>query len=168
MEKQLEKVENLKLEGLDSLELSSAEAYRKACAKLLMVKHVMKEIQEMFAPIKNKTHSAWKESVAQEKKYLSALQEAEMVLRDKINEYAASQEEEPLRAPDISYRNDWKFKVTDELLVPREFLQINEPMIRERVKSLGPIAKIPGVEIWQEKSVVAGAGSSPVLLLNNY
>lgn len=170
MDKQIAKVPEHAIEKVSEhakfLELRSPEIYRLACARLLTVKRLIKEVQDTFSPIKNKTHAAWKESVAQEKKYLSELQEAEKTLREKINDYASR--EDDLETPDISYRNDWRFKVVNEELVPREFLEVDESRIRERVKSLGPVAQIPGVEVWQEKTVVASAGALLESAINTY
>lgn len=152
MDNKIEKIEKLEIESI-SCDLVSVETYRKACAILMMIKSLIKEIQDTFSPIKSKAHATWKEAVSQENRHLTKLYEAEKTLKDKINEYASREEE--LSCEGVSYRNDWKFRVVDEELVPREFLIINEPLIRERIKALGPIVQIPGVEIWQEKNVIA-------------
>jgi len=153
MENQIEKIAKLRLDELGSYELDSAENYRKACAMLLMIKALSKEVQETFSPIKTKAHAAWKEALDQERRHSAVLAQAEKILREKINEYAANADD--LAAENISYRNDWKFRISDERMVPREFLEVSESRIRERVRALGPVATIPGVEIWQEKNVVA-------------
>lgn len=153
MENKLEEISALAANGVADYEIDSPESYRRACARLLMVRRLIHEIQSAFGPIKTKTHAAWKETVSQEKHYLEDAQVVEKILRSRINEWA-SMEDVDLAAENISYRNDWKFRVTDEALVPREFLTVSETLIRERVRSLGPVIQIPGVEIWQERNVV--------------
>lgn len=154
MENQIEKIAHLKLEELKSYRLDCSENYRKACAMLLMVKAFTQKVQCTFIPIKSAAHDAWKETIAAEKKHLDSFLQAEKILRQKINDYAAH--EEDLEAENISFRSDWKFRVLDEDVVPREFLEVSEKLIRERVRALGPVAEIPGIEIWQEKNVVVG------------
>jgi len=56
----------------------------------------------------------------------------------------------------ISMREVWKFRIVDESLIPREFLKPDEVKIGGYVRSMKSSAKIPGVEIYREKSVVAG------------
>lgn len=48
------------------------------------IKALKKDVEETFGPIKKKTHEAWKESVAQEKRHLEPLEAAEKVVRGKV------------------------------------------------------------------------------------
>ncbi len=48
------------------------------------IKALKKDVEETFGPIKKKTHEAWKESVAQEKKHLEPLEAAEKMIRGKV------------------------------------------------------------------------------------
>ncbi len=48
----------------------------------------------------------------------------------------------------------WVFKITDEKLVPREFLMVDEKKIREAIRMGARSKHIPGVEIYQEAKVV--------------
>lgn len=57
----------------------------------------------------------------------------------------------------ISYREVWKFRVTDPALVPREYLAIDEQKIGGVVRALKGAATIPGIQAYAEK--VASAGS---------
>jgi hypothetical protein len=51
----------------------------------------------------------------------------------------------------ISYREVWKFRVTNVALVPREFLAVDETKIGGVVRAMKGLAKIPGVEVYSEK-----------------
>jgi hypothetical protein len=65
----------------------------------------------------------------------------------------------PRSAPDVkgvSVRSVWRWRVADERLVPREYLTIDEQKIGGVVRALKGQARIPGVEVFEEKSVVAG------------
>jgi len=53
----------------------------------------------------------------------------------------------------ISYRDAWKYRIVDESKVPREYLCLDERKIGGVVRSLKGDAKIPGVEIYSEKTV---------------
>ncbi len=52
----------------------------------------------------------------------------------------------------ITTREDWVFEITDPLLVPRMYLQVNEVSVRLAVKS--GERTIPGVRIFLEESLV--------------
>ena len=56
----------------------------------------------------------------------------------------------------LSTRDVWRFEVTDEALVPREYLSVDERKIRGVVNSLKGSARIPGVRVYCEKSLAAG------------
>ncbi len=45
-------------------------------------------------------------------------------------------------------RMDWTFEVTDETQIPREYLMVNERLIRDKVKA--GIRQIPGVRIFEK------------------
>jgi hypothetical protein len=53
--------------------------------------------------------------------------------------------------PEVSglhLRERWLFEVTDPKLVPREFLMVDERLVRAEVNAKESLAKIPGVRIW--------------------
>lgn len=51
----------------------------------------------------------------------------------------------------ISYREVWKFRVTNAALVPREYLSVDEQKIGGVVRAMKGAAKIPGVEVYAER-----------------
>lgn len=48
----------------------------------------------------------------------------------------------------VQLRERWLFEVTDPSAVPREFLMVDERLIRAEVNTKESLAKIPGVRIW--------------------
>ncbi len=64
---------------------------------------------------------------------------------------------EPPKVAGIVMREAWKFEVTDPALVPREYLSVDEKKIRAVVQALKGDAKIPGVRVYSEQQVAAGA-----------
>lgn len=57
----------------------------------------------------------------------------------------------------ISFRQGFSFRVLDEKMVPREFLMVDESRVRRVVDALGMDARIPGIEIFPDTTVAAGA-----------
>lgn len=64
------------------------------------VKALIKEVTDTFGPIKQKTHSAWKEAVAQEKKHLDPLEAADKSLKDKMGQYLLVEQAERQKETD--------------------------------------------------------------------
>lgn len=52
----------------------------------------------------------------------------------------------------VSFRSTWKWRLTDEARLPRQYLQPNEKAIAAVVRAMGPKALIPGVEVYEERS----------------
>jgi hypothetical protein len=62
------------------------------------------------------------------------------------------------KAAQIAFTKMWKFRVIDPSLVPRAYLTVDEQKIGQYVRAMKESAeKIPGVEIYSEDSVRAGA-----------
>jgi len=57
-----------------------------------------------------------------------------------------------------STRTGWNFKVMKPELVPREYLVVNEKLIREVVCKKDGVREIPGVAIYEEESLSVRAG----------
>lgn len=59
----------------------------------------------------------------------------------------------------LSFRDEWKFEITDPDAIPREYLCVDEQKLRKVVKALGKAASnIAGIRVYSEKVVNAGAG----------
>lgn len=57
----------------------------------------------------------------------------------------------------VATREVWKFTVTDPALVPREYCVVDEARIRKVVAALKGDTTIPGVRVYAEKTIAAGA-----------
>lgn len=64
---------------------------------------------------------------------------------------------EPPKVAGVATREVWKFTVTDAALVPREYCVVDEAKIRKVVAALKGDTTIPGVRVYAEKSIAAGA-----------
>jgi hypothetical protein len=53
----------------------------------------------------------------------------------------------------ISGRTNWKYRIVDESLVPREYLSIDPMKVGAVVRSQKGMTKIPGIEVYPESSV---------------
>lgn len=61
-------------------------------------------------------------------------------------------------AKGISAREEWDFEIVDANAVPREYLMIDEKVIRAMVKARKGQTKIPGVRVFSRKNLAARAG----------
>lgn len=57
----------------------------------------------------------------------------------------------------VNMRDAWLFEITDPNLVPREYLVVDESKIRKIVGALKGDTTIPGVRVYSEKRMAAGA-----------
>lgn len=65
-------------------------------------------------------------------------------------------EKQAQKVDGIKISEQWKFEITNPMLVPREFCKPDESAIRSVVKATKGMKQIPGVRIWSEKGVAAG------------
>ncbi len=66
----------------------------------------------------------------------------------------------PKAAPSVSgikQRKVWKWRLTDENAVPREYMVVDEQKIGAVVRSLGDKAKIAGIEVYED-TIVSASG----------
>ena len=61
---------------------------------------------------------------------------------------------EVYKPDNISYRENWKFKITDEKKIPREFLTPDLKKLGEYTRAMKGQGSIPGVAIYSEKSTI--------------
>lgn len=59
------------------------------------------------------------------------------------------------KVPGMSIRENWKFRITNEKLIPREYLKADEVKIGQVVRAMKSAANIPGIEIYNE-GVISG------------
>jgi phosphoenolpyruvate-protein kinase (PTS system EI component) len=65
------------------------------------------------------------------------------------------QREQP-KIAGIAIPKIWTFEITDEDLIPREYLIVDESRIRRVVTALKGDTKIPGVRVFEQKRISAG------------
>jgi hypothetical protein len=56
----------------------------------------------------------------------------------------------------ISMRENWKFRIVNEKLIPREYLKVDDVKIGAIVRALKGATNIPGIEAYNESIINAG------------
>ena len=64
---------------------------------------------------------------------------------------------DPPKVAGVSTREVWRFEITDAAQIPREYLVVDEARIRTVVQALKGDARIPGVRVYAERQIAAGA-----------
>jgi len=54
----------------------------------------------------------------------------------------------------IGFREVWKFEITDEAAIPREYMLVDTASIGKIVRAMKQLASIPGVRVYSEKTAV--------------
>lgn len=57
------------------------------------------------------------------------------------------------QAEGVSTRKYWKWRLVDESRIPRNFLMVDEKKINAIVRSMGPKAGIPGIEVYRDTGI---------------
>jgi hypothetical protein len=57
----------------------------------------------------------------------------------------------------VNMRDVWKFSIEDEAAIPRAYLMVDESKIRKHVANMKGDTQIPGVRVYCEKQMAAGA-----------
>ena len=122
-------------------------------------------IKDAYAMVKGKTED-WKRAetvrIAEQERIN---REAAEATNDEIRAII-QQPESPIKrvfAPDgnAQFRKVWKFEVTNEIEVPRQFLMVDMAKVRAAVN--GGIREIPGVRIYEDEQLaVSGHPVSPI------
>lgn len=83
---------------------------------------------------------------------------------EKVEELKEAKEEIQVMTPVVenkvekiageSMRDNWKFKITDKMIVPREYWKLDLEKIGKMVKASGGTFKALGIEIYNEPSIV--------------
>lgn len=61
------------------------------------------------------------------------------------------------RVQGVKYVTTWKFRIIDESLIPRQFLAVDEKKIGAVVRAMRGEARVPGVEVYEDRTIAAGA-----------
>jgi hypothetical protein len=84
---------------------------------------------------------------------------ARLATENAIRETAMAPRQVQVQAPPkvtaagTSFRSVWKFKVVDLAQVPREYMVLNEQMVGALARSTKGAMQIPGIEIYEEKTI---------------
>lgn len=178
---------NAALVQLRDLDVVTGEQIELASAVLLDVKGEYKRLDERQKAITAPLNAALKGVRDLFRPALSALEEAEVLLKAKIaqaqlaiaeaNRRAMEQTQAALHAGDVraasvassaivsteapkglSYRDAWTYRVVDASKLPRDFLMPDVKKIAAHVKANGDKRPIPGVEVVKDVQVVARVG----------
>lgn len=154
-----EKVERVatQLEWAKSLAIATADDYTEAADALKGIKSLTKEIEQCFGPLKQKASEAHKLIVAEEKKQLAPLVEAESFVKRKMLGYQDEQrriaEAEQRRLQAIA---DEKARKERERL-EREAAAAKKPETRERkLEEAAAVAPAPVIHVAPATPKVAG------------
>lgn len=60
----------------------------------------------------------------------------------------------------VSYRDNWKFRIIDGDLIPREFMIPDTVLLNKIAKAEHGLRKIPGIEFYSEEVISAGQGKN--------
>jgi hypothetical protein len=83
--------------------------------------------------------------------------EAEALLNAPIAAPVVTVEKATPKVSGITYRDVWRFRITDATKIPREYLALDEQRIGGVVRAMKGATNIPGIEVYAER--VAAAGS---------
>ncbi len=103
---------------------------------------------------------------AKRKEEDARLKDAEALKKDGQHELADALLDAPIVIPPvvvpktetptgISYRDNWKYRVTDESKVPRQYLVLDDKKIGGVVRAMKGETRIEGIEVYSEK-IIAG------------
>jgi hypothetical protein len=82
--------------------------------------------------------------------------EAEEILAEEVSIPPPVREMSVPKIEGISTTTVWKWRVTDEHKIPREYLRIDETRINGVVRAMKEATNVPGIEIYPESIVRAG------------
>jgi hypothetical protein len=152
------------------------QVQREKAAKILVgIKKEIKEVEAQRDEFAKPAFALYKKAREKAKPILDPLEQAEVVLKDRIakgldadnertakalaaaksaGEVTAVVTSAPAELAGVSFRKIPKYRVTDEALVPRKFLTINHAKIQLALKE-DRDTPIPGIEFYDETSVAA-------------
>ena len=127
--------------------------------------YIKNQISGYYAEIERKRREAEERERRRREEEERKRREAERIL----DEQKSSEIEQPDPEPEpekeiippkpkmegVSIKTTWKWKVLDEMQVPREFLTINEKKLNQYVREHKEKAKIPGIHIYPDRTVAA-------------
>lgn len=164
-------------DAFDPIVKKAHETHKEACAQkkkhmdpLVMAELTVKGKVRSYVDEQERIRKAEELRIAAEAKVAAdaaALVEAEQLAANGDKELADLVLENAANAPapvtvlassvpkfaGVSSRSNWTFRIIDEMLIPREYLMVNESAIRAVVKAQKKMTNIPGVQAYDEGSV---------------
>lgn len=130
--------------------------------KLKDIKAMRKEVANTFDPISKKQHAAWKETLAQKKKFDDPLKEAELFVKGQMTKFTA-EEERKRQAEEKRLQEEAKKKKEKEILETAEEAEargdtiasdfaMSEEVDTSNIKVESKVEKVAGVvitKIWK-------------------
>lgn len=118
------------------------------------VKQVQGRLEEFFAEPIKRAFEAHKAALAARDRAIGELhlEEAESIAKHKLSQYFESNPDAP-RLDGISFPDDWKVEITDETLVPREYMKLDMQKIYGVAIAMKEATDIPGVKVTCRKKV---------------
>lgn len=145
----LQKVSDLRIEDQDS--------YRLAADYLLEVKKIINTIESEFESSIKQANHAHKTILELKAKVISQFMETEKLAKLKMQRFIGKNEP-VLDVAGISFMGNWKCEVTEERLIPRDYLIPDLKKLQAITKAMRGETKIPGLRVWKENQIsVRGA-----------
>ena len=170
------------IEAMRSLSIKDNDDYQEASRFLVRVKTTQKQVDEYFARDIERAKVAYEGVKGEKQKLVLPLQKAERAVKQVISEYMlkARQEAERqavrdakkaakddsfvvvapadpvIKAEGVTGVDHWGFEVTDESLIPREYLVPDLKKIGGVVRAMKGQVQIPGIKITHDVVVRAG------------
>lgn len=166
-------------EVLPSLSVNSVEEFHAAAELLRDIKATLNQVEAERVRVTGPAYEAWKNANDFFSRVSDKGKRAEKEIKAKIAAFDTRQRETERRllqeaaekadhhalslvqssavAQGVSIREILDIEITDANLIPREFLEPNEKLIRATVKATKGHREIPGVRIFKKSSVASRA-----------
>ena len=129
-----------------------------------------KMIEARFKEPVSRAHQAHKKLTKERNEIMENYEWAENLLKDKMKRYNMEKDRKALAEPEVTitsitppelrsklkhttFVEKWKYKIDNPDKLPREFLMPDERRIANRVRSMGEMAKIDGVQVYRDDEV---------------
>ena len=158
------------------LVIASQDDFELAQHFLLGVKALVNKINDTLGPDILKAHELHKSMLATKAGLLEPVVKAEFIVKGKVGQYQKMLEDkrqkevaklikkniipppmENLQVKGVSFADVWKYEITNEALIPREYLMPDESKIGRVARAMKDKTVIPGVKVFSTKCVKASA-----------
>lgn len=123
------------------------QAFRELGALLRRAKELRDAIAPRFDKPVSSAHKAHQEACKLRDDALDPFDEAEKLAKEKLANYIVTHGGQMPETDGISYVTLWKFEITEEGQLPREYLKADEKKLGAVVSRLKGQTRIPGVKV---------------------